>query len=74
MTAKEKAAEILNGHILSHDGYNTIGPIARSIVHGRCKRHALITVDAIIHAINHSFYPDLAHDYWDEVKQELEKL
>jgi hypothetical protein len=66
MTPKEKAKDLVNKHLQVYDGRV---PIA--------KRCALITVDEIIANIEPSVSMDVISariEYWQEVKQEIEKL
>jgi hypothetical protein len=73
MTPKEKAQELL-----SH--YNSI--LIDEISHGGARGYAsykcaLIAVDEILDAIDWDYYEGSAqteHNYWKEVKQEIEKL
>ncbi len=66
MTPKEKAEELIDKfiHSESQDGYNDVRDIHAAI---RC---ALIAVDQILEIIDSNY--DFI--YWQEVKQELEKL
>jgi hypothetical protein len=66
MTPKEKAEEIMYKfiHSESQDGYNDVRDIHAAI---RC---ALIAVEQILEII----FSDYDWQYWNEVKQELEKL
>jgi hypothetical protein len=66
MTPKEKAEELINKfkHSESQDGYNDVRDIHAAI---RC---ALIAVDQILEII----YSNYDWEYWNQVKQELEKL
>lgn len=67
MTPEQKAEELVNKFksSQSHDGYNDVRDIHASI---RC---ALIAVDEII---ENGFNPQLQYNYWQEVKQEIQKL
>lgn len=63
MTPKEKAKELVNKYwITDFDIYEE-----------ECKKCALIAVDEILNAIN-PFGQMLGKEYWQEVKQEIEKL
>jgi hypothetical protein len=63
MTPKEKAKDLV-------DKYFTTGYAINLFYAKQC---ALITVDEIINSIN-PFGMFLGKDYWQEVKQEIEKL
>jgi hypothetical protein len=65
MTAREKAKELV-------EKYNFVY-IANYTSMFEVKQCALIAVDEILNAIN-PFGQFLGKDYWDEVKQEIEKL
>jgi hypothetical protein len=66
MTPKEQAEELINKfiHSESQDGYNDVRDIYAAI---RC---ALIAVEQILEII----YSNYDWEYWNQVKQELEKL
>ena len=68
-TPKEKAKELVNKM-----GKNFIYFASREVA----KQHALIAVDEILNLMINSFKWDENHngnvDYWEEVKQEIEKL
>jgi hypothetical protein len=66
MNKQEKAKEIYN-KMRFWTEYNS----QPSTVHGMCKHLALICVDEII---ENGFNPQLPYNYWDEVKQEIDKL
>ena len=73
MTPKEKAKELIDKfiHSESQDGYNDVRDIHAAI---RC---ALIAVDEILDAIDWDYYEgrmEIEQNYWEQVKQELEKL
>jgi hypothetical protein len=73
MTPKEKAKELIYKFIQSEsqDGYNDVRDIHAAI---RC---ALIAVDEILDAIDWDYYEgrmEIEQNYWEQVKQELEKL
>lgn len=72
MTPKEKAKELV-------DKYYNESPL----VYNWAKQSALIAVDEIIHICPYQTYKETLHpydgaelstDYWNEVKQEIEKL
>ena len=66
MTPKEKAKELVNKYDFDHNEFDY------------SKEYALIAVDEIIKANPHSnpFNTDIVSTmkYWNEVKQEIEKL
>ena len=78
MTPKEKAVELIEKMLLSHPAsYN-----GANIGYAEAKQCALIAVDELIE--NHNKMKDFlfseigylitSPDYWQEVKQEIEKL
>ena len=66
MTPKEKADSIFQQmyKILWHTNAEPI----------HCKECALIAVDEIINSVDNEHVSDIFNDYWEEVKQEIEKL
>jgi hypothetical protein len=67
MTPKEKAEELVNKMERPMDGV--------SIFRLAAKKLALIAVDEVIEALHqHHWQNRLIIDYWQEVKNELEKL
>lgn len=73
MTPKEKAKELyelFNPIVEKEDFYHD------DVEHENSKKAALICVDEIIQAIDwHKFeVPNKQFEYWQEVKQEIEKL
>jgi hypothetical protein len=67
MTPKEKAEELLDKMKYPMDGVYIISHIANEL--------ALISVDEVIEALHeHHWQNRLIIDYWQEVKNELEKL
>ena len=72
MTPKEKARELVYKY------YNEINPDAPdcNISFNQCKQCALIAVDEILeeHRFDDSDYANRRFKYWQEVKQEIEKL
>jgi hypothetical protein len=66
MTPKEKADSIFQQmyKILWHTNSNPI----------HCKECALIAVDEIINSVDDEHVSDIFNDYWQEVKQEINKL
>jgi hypothetical protein len=68
MTPKEKAEELV-------DKFVQYTPADSELEYPYAKQCALIAVDEIRSCINWNQYPlDKEWGYWDEVKQELEKL
>lgn len=65
MTAKEKAQELIEKYSV----HTWVNPI--ELMKERTKHCALIAVDEIITEIK---LRHLSTDYWQEVKQEIEKL
>lgn len=72
MKAKEKAKELRDNYIFtsldSNDDYETLK--LKILIHA--KQCALIAVDEILSAIE--YLDDDSEYFWEEVKQELEKL
>ena len=67
MTPKEKAEELLDKMKYPMDGVYIISHIANEL--------SLIAVDEVIEALHeHHWQNRLIIDYWEEVKNELEKL
>ena len=64
MTPKDKAEELVNKFSDLEDGEMYIG---------KAKQCALIAINEILNAIK-PFGQLLGKDYWEEVKQEIEKL
>lgn len=73
MTPKEKAEDIL-----SHYNSTLIDEISHGGARGYASyKCALIAVDEILNAIDWDYYEGSSqteHNYWKEVKQEIEKL
>ena len=73
MTPKEKAAELINKYAT----YVVMWAGDINTTHQNCKQCALIAVDEIIN-LNYNlleYYGNLSStEYWQEVKQEIEKL
>lgn len=69
MTPKEKAKELVD-KFARIDGYQDTIDLSKCEYEKQC---ALIAVDEIIKSIN-PFGMFLGKDYWEEVKQEIEKL
>ena len=76
MTPKEKAIELLNkinNMPITIKEWNKASDYAKT----NLKRKALIVVDEVLNAIDWYYYEGSAqteHNYWKEVKQEIEKL
>jgi hypothetical protein len=67
MTPKEKAEELVDKMKYPMDGVYIISHVANEL--------ALIAVDEVIEALHeHHWQNRLIIDYWQEVKNELEKL
>ena len=67
MTPKEKAEELVKKYHKDVLNTNYFG-------HKKAKQCALIAVEEIIEAIQMGYCEDPALKYWQEVKQEIEKL
>ena len=67
MTPKEKAIQLVN-KFMSYADSNHYGSIASA------KQCALIAVDEILDMVKHTPIEFIETDYWQEVKQEIEKL
>jgi hypothetical protein len=68
MTPKEKAIELV-------DKYYKSGTSANNLLNlNRAKNYALIAVDEILNNDNAFIQTNLQNKYWEEVKQEIEKL
>ena len=75
MTPKEKAEELFDKFTL-YLGTDAEG-IEYYVNELEAKRSALIAVDEILNAIDWDYYEGSSgteHNYWKEVKQEIEKL
>lgn len=72
MTTKEKAKELVDKYMFCH-----VSPVYLISAKEHSKQCALLAADEIIKALH---YADTAYDllneinYWQEVKQEIEKL
>jgi hypothetical protein len=66
MTPKEKAEELVNKFYWRKTDHNT------SVIDS--KQLALIAVDEIINSVDNEHVSDIFNDYWEEVKQEIDKL
>jgi hypothetical protein len=74
MNAKEKAKELMTKFNNYHDAEKKEYIIYQSLK--ETKRCALITCDEVINAtrVTNAWYiENVAHEYWKEVKQEIEK-
>lgn len=69
MTPKEKAEELVRKYY----SFGLNNP-AQSFSWYECKQCALIAVDEILNNDNNFFNTYSKNDYWQEVKQEIEKL
>ena len=67
MTPKEKALELVN-KFMSYADSNHYGIIASA------KQCSLIAVNEILDMVKHTPIEFIETDYWQEVKQEIEKL
>lgn len=76
MTPKEKAEELFNRYLNSFVSTDKFGDFTYSQIEQFIKRCALIAVDEILHTIEFSSQADELSKtiYWQEVKQEVEKL
>jgi len=76
MTPKEKAIELVDKILESLYDNNSLS--FRRILYGKSKQCALIAVDEILEVLGEEgvyMYADLKFEkYWQEVKQEIEKL
>jgi hypothetical protein len=72
MTTKEKAKELVEkfADVLPSVFYNS----EESKNYPRAKQCALIAVDEIKEFMSPMVHSKQAYDYWDQVKQEIEKL
>jgi hypothetical protein len=73
MTPKEKAIELVINMQIEHDTEKRCYYFHMSLE--SAKRSSLIAVDEIIEALHeHHWQNRLIINYWEEVKQEIEKL
>jgi hypothetical protein len=70
MTPKEKAEELFNKYAT----YVVMWAGDINTTHQNCKQCALIAVEEIINSILGNYEFDFLRNYWQEVKQEIEKL
>ena len=64
MTPREKAAQLVVDNQLK----------VRSLDYKEAVACAIITVDEILDMVKHTPIEDIENEYWQEVKQEIEKL
>jgi hypothetical protein len=84
MTPKEKAEELVDSFKFETKQSEIIndiilGDISVVFQHHKARQCALIAVDEILNAIENVFIPSVSklnstYRYWQEVKQEIEKL
>ena len=72
MTPKEKAEKLFNMFIIIDDLSDSTGNSLYFNAHA--KQCALIAVDEILDMVKHTPIEFIETDYWQEVKQEIEKL
>jgi hypothetical protein len=69
MTPKQKAIELVSKYLRTYPIYNN-PTVVISYTHNEAKQCALIAVDEILKII----HTNMEDKYWEEVKQEIEKL
>ena len=69
MTPKEKAEYLIRKYY----SFGLNNP-AQSFSWYECKQCALIAIDEIINSVDDEHVSDIFNEYWEEVKQEIEKL
>jgi hypothetical protein len=78
MTPKEKAEELIKRfnkvEIFISIEPSNIDTDIESVDCDANKQCALIAVDEIINSVDNEHVSDIFKDYWEEVKQEIEKL
>jgi hypothetical protein len=74
MESKEKALELYGRFFSNAESRNYIGLYDEDLHKYNAKQCALIAVDEIIEFMSPMVHSKQAYDYWDEVKQEIEKL
>jgi hypothetical protein len=72
MTPKEKAEDLFNKYCLAIKTDETDSGYFTNVLYA--KQCALIAVDEIILEMNNVMLPNPFKQYWNEVKQEIEKL
>ena len=85
MSPKEKAIELVNSFYNNAESRNKIGAFDEDLHQYNCKQCALIAVDELIkyhdefmdvvrYELPSNIVASIPYKYWDEVKQEIEKL
>jgi len=76
MDKKQKAQELFDKYFLltAHAMDEKYGWVAVALNKSLAKQCALIAVDEIINSVDNEHVSDIFNDYWEEVKQEIEKL
>lgn len=64
MTPKEKAKELFDKYQIAGSQWYV----------DRTKNYALIAVGEILDMVKHTPIEDIENEYWEQVKQEIEKL
>ena len=72
MTPKEKGEKLFNKFIIIDDLSDSTGNSLYFNAHA--KQCALIAVDEILDMVKHTPIEFIETDYWQEVKQEIERL
>ena len=70
MTPKEKAKKLYEMYFYAIPSFTDEGQLE----HETSKKCALIAVDEILQEIDNTTLSFVQNDYWQEVKQEIEKL
>ena len=73
MTPKEKAEELVDKHKILFKHYDA-NPRLNIGLHEYFKKCALIAVDEIVKEIDIIMFPNPFKQYWNKVKQEIEKI
>jgi hypothetical protein len=73
MTPKEQAEQLLNEYrmLFMDEGEDYGEEILVSVLSKQC---ALIAVDEIINSVDNEHVSDIYNEFWEEVKQEIEKI
>jgi hypothetical protein len=76
MTPKEKAKELFDKYFLLSESATdkNLGWVISVLNKGLSKQCALIAVDEVLNFINTDAFSYTNEEYWEEVKQEIEKL
>jgi hypothetical protein len=75
MTPKEKAEELLDKYYIEHYCWSGNGYDVDKVITKQCQKQcALIAVEEILNKDNAFIQTNLQNTYWQEVKQEIEKL